>query len=278
MISHILFEMFDLVLEKAQQETYIVLPDLNLNKNNLIEIFPHSTSDENLKWILSCYLRGEFSINHLEYIFEIIDLYHKNKSYLHDIFHYQSFNHLFSELSMYIEDDLILERESLRLQREQIYLHTRLIFKDNNIEIIEPLNQLAYQFWTDDYFPNNRDYIGDIPKMVRYYKGVFFVKKSNNETFRLHFSYSISLYDSNLDFTPLCEIEENWEKYKFLEKMISLNGEILKFIPPRYITENLCWVSIANQGTLKHVPEKFKTREICLRALQQNEFNLQFIP
>lgn len=47
------------------------------------------------------------------------------------------------------------------------------------------------------------------------------------------------------------------------------SGYLIKDIPHKYITEEICLEAVKNKGhVIKHIPEKFLTEEICLEAIK----------
>lgn len=69
-----------------------------------------------------------------------------------------------------------------------------------------------------------------------------------------------------------------WDSKELTEKLLSCNGDLLKFVPPENITKKCCEIAIKSNGlSLEFVPDDFRTVELYKLALLQNGLAIKFI-
>jgi Domain of unknown function (DUF4116) len=74
-------------------------------------------------------------------------------------------------------------------------------------------------------------------------------------------------------------VKEYWNELRpLLYWMVEQAGDALHFLPPEYITLDLCHHAVRNNKfALGYVPDRFKTEEICLTAVKNDGMALRYI-
>jgi hypothetical protein len=178
-------------------------------------------------------------------------------------------------------------KELKKEEQEKIYRETAFVYKDEEtgFQIISPLTEESAKWWgrgtrwcTSADNDNMFDYYNNIasllilllPTNVNTAGNSKKLQLWNNKRKRL-----LQFMDESDNDVSLEYIEQHWS---ILEPIcLWLNN--LKYIPEKYLTQELCELAVKQDGlTLNDIPEYLKTPEIYELAVQQNGLSITYIP
>ena len=196
---------------------------------------------------------------------------------------YQSPGDLWNNVKQYQGE--LSGKELKREEQEKIYRETEFIYKDEEtgFQIVSPLTEESAQWWgkgtrwctsaeKNNLFYNYAKYA---PLFILLMPAIT-VNSGNSDKLQLWKNdNNIQFMDELDNNVALDYIERHWS---VLEPIcLWLNN--IRFIPDKYKTKELCEIAVQQNGyALEYVPEKLKTKELCELAIEQNGMALQHVP
>lgn len=254
------------------------------------------------QWLIETYCRKGFVWKDIctgkeSKVYNQIKLFNDYKSYGNcsekNIYNYdnllklsQTIRSLVRKEKRFVRNQTWLAKKRLKLEKKQkTYMHTCVLVDQPKLKVIVPMNDQSAQWWgqgtrwctsacENNWFDN---YHKQAPLLISLFRDHMGKHRKLQLWINQHY---LQWTDENDQSVKQTFVNANWITLKPVIMYILKNhGLFLKDIPDKFKTDEIAKIACEHTPqALAWVPYRLKTKELCLKAAQQNGLCLQNIP
>ena len=190
------------------------------------------TPDQRYREIITRYLKGEFFLSDLGHVQNMMILFQKNEISIQSD---KSLNDILDDMFPSLQDKAFIHQDMVRREFHDIYHETEFLINEHQkgFKMVSPLSLQSAIYWSKH---TNWGFEEDPKLFFEHAKNPILItmfkngKKSKFTTKKTSISFG-GLFDQNNDYVGWKEIQDNWDYYCWMEKLIPFYPQLLWKIP-----------------------------------------------